>query len=106
IVIPVMSANLDVILRTNIPAQMQGRVFSCRNTLQFFTIPLGYFLGGLLTDNMFEPLMAVQSAESWLVMLFGSGKGSGAAMMIGILGIAGTAVCLVFRRILRKAMEK
>ena len=106
IVIPVMSANLDVILRTNIPAQMQGRVFSCRNTLQFFTIPLGYFLGGLLTDNVFEPLMAAQNAESWLVLLFGSGKGSGAAMMIGILGIAGTAVCLVFRRILRKAAEK
>ncbi|HRR25029.1 MAG TPA: MFS transporter, partial [Bacteroidia bacterium] len=46
--VPVMSANLDVILRTTIPVDMQGRVYSCRNTLQFFTIPIGFFLGGLL----------------------------------------------------------
>lgn len=101
IVIPVMNANLDVIMRTGIPTEMQGRVFSCRNTLQFFTIPLGYFFGGALIDGVFEPLMAVQSAESLLITLFGSGKGSGAAFMIGILGIAGTAVCLVFWRILK-----
>lgn len=33
--VPVMSANLDVILRTSIPVEMQGRVYACRNTLQF-----------------------------------------------------------------------
>ena len=31
--------------------------------------------------------------------LFGSDKGSGAAMMFFILGIAGVAVCFVFSRI-------
>lgn len=49
-VVPIMSANLDVILRTTIPVNMQGRVYSCRNTLQYFTIPIGFFLGGLLVD--------------------------------------------------------
>ncbi len=43
IVIPMMSANLDVIMRTKVPCDMQGRVYSARNTLQFFTIPLGNF---------------------------------------------------------------
>lgn len=56
--VPVMNASMDVIFRTGIPADMQGRVFSCRNTLQFFTIPLGYLLGGALVDQVFEPLMA------------------------------------------------
>ena len=46
LLVPVMNANLDVILRTTIPVDMQGRVYSCRNTLQFFTIPIGLFLGG------------------------------------------------------------
>ncbi|MBQ2668366.1 MAG: MFS transporter [Clostridia bacterium] len=100
IVIPVMNANLDVILRTGIPAEMQGRVFSCRNTLQFFTIPLGYFLGGWMTDTVFEPLMAAQSAGSLLTNLFGSGKGSGASMMLAALGMLGTLICLVFWKIL------
>ena len=38
ILVPVMSANLDVILRSSIPVELQGRVYACRNTLQFFTI--------------------------------------------------------------------
>ncbi|MDE6726230.1 MAG: MFS transporter, partial [Ruminiclostridium sp.] len=60
IVIPYMNANMDVIFRNEIPPEMQGRVFSCRNTLQFFSIPVGLFLGGFLTDNVFEPFMSVQ----------------------------------------------
>ena len=102
LVIPLMGANLDVVLRTNIPVHMQGRVFSCRNTLQFFTIPIGNFLGGFLTDEVFEPLMARQSVENFLSALFGVGKGSGASMMLGILGITGVMICLVFWYILRK----
>lgn len=102
LVIPLMGANLDVVLRTNIPVHMQGRVFSCRNTLQFFTIPIGNFLGGFLTDEVFEPLMARQSVRNVLSALFGVGKGSGASMMLGILGITGVMICLVFGYILRK----
>lgn len=101
IAIPYMGANLDVILRTEIPENMQGRVFSCRNTLQFFTIPLGYYLGGMLTDKVFEPFMQGKSGTV-LNTLFGSGKGSGAAMLFSVLGLAGMAVCIVFGILLRK----
>ncbi|MBQ3157393.1 MAG: MFS transporter [Clostridia bacterium] len=98
IAIPLMSTNLDAILRLAIPQEIQGRVFACRNTLQFFTIPVGYFLGGLLVDAVFEPLMAVQPAESLLVSLFGAGKGSGAAMCFALQAVMGVAVCLIFMR--------
>lgn len=99
--IPLMNANMDVIFRTDIPADMQGRVFSCRNTLQFFTIPVGYLLGGLLVDRVFEPLMAGQS-DSLLTVLFGSGKGSGAAFLFFVLGLSGVAVCIIFYCLLRR----
>lgn len=102
ILVPVMSANLDVIVRTTIPLDMQGRAYSCRNTLQFFTIPIGLFLGGLMVDQVCEPVMAAVSAQSMPARLFGTGKGSGAAMMMFILGILGVAVCLGFGRVLRK----
>ena len=101
-VVPIMNANLDVILRTTIPVEMQGRVYSCRNTLQFFTIPVGFFLGGLLVDQVCEPMMAREQAGSWLTILFGSGKGSGAAIMMFVLGVSGAVICIVFARILRK----
>ncbi len=100
--IPLMNANLDVIFRNSIPLDMQGRVYSCRNTLQFFTIPIGFLMGGLLVDSVFEPLMDMQPANSLLVSLFGGTKGSGAAMLFFILGIVGVLVCLIFNSILQK----
>lgn len=102
ILVPVMNANLDVILRTTIPVEMQGRVYSCRNTLQFFTIPVGFFFGGYLVDELCEPAMAGAPAGGILRLWFGSGKGSGAAMMMFILGVMGVAICLYFGRVLRK----
>lgn len=100
--IPLMNANLDVIYRSSIPLDMQGRVYSCRNTLQFFTIPIGYLAGGLLVDKVFEPLMGAQTAGSPLISLFGETKGSGAAMLFAIIGVAGVVICLIFNLILRK----
>lgn len=98
IFIPVMNANMGVIFRTKIPIGMQGRVYSARNTLQFFTIPVGYFCGGILVDRVFEPFLAAQSPGSLWAALFGTGKGSGAAMLFGVIGIFGALSCLPFRR--------
>lgn len=105
-VVPIMGANLDVILRSTIPVEMQGRVYSCRNTLQFFTIPVGFLTGGYLVDNVCEPLMSRQETGQILNTLFGTGKGSGAAMMMFILGVAGAVVCLAFGYRLRKYQFK
>lgn len=99
IVIPLMNANMDVIFRTKIPVEMQGRVYSARNTLQFFTIPIGFLLGGALVDNVFEPFMEKAESGGLLTKVFGEGKGSGAALLFFVIGLAGVAVCLVFRRI-------
>lgn len=102
LLVPVMSANLDVILRTTIPLDMQGRVYSCRNTLQFFTIPIGLSLGGFMVDHLCEPVMAQAPSQGTLVRLFGEGKGSGAAMMMFILGVLGVVICLGFGRVLQR----
>lgn len=102
LLIPYMNANLDVICRSSIPAAMQGRVFACRNTLQFFTIPAGYLLGGLLVEKLCEPLMARLPAGAFLSRLFGQGAGAGAALLFLGLGLAGVAVCLGFGLTLRR----
>ena len=68
------------------------------DTLQFFTIPVGYLLGGALVDQVCEPFMATQPAGSPLTALFGTGKGSGAAFLFLLLAVSGILVCLLFRR--------
>ncbi len=102
ILVPVMSTNLEVILRSAVPVELQGRVYACRNSLQFFTIPIGLFLGGLMVDRVCEPLMAARSDVRLLATLFGTGKGSGAALMMFILGVIGTLLCLITGSRLRR----
>lgn len=85
-----LNANLTAVMRTNVPIEMQGRVFSARDTIQYSTIPMGLFLGGVLADYVFEPFMAVESPiQGVLSFLFGMSKGSGIAIMFFIVGIIG-----------------
>jgi len=100
--VPLMAANQNVIMRNVIPVELQGRVYACRNTLQFFTIPIGLFLGGFFVDKVCEPFMALKSDGSFWTVLFGSGKGSGAALMMGILGVTGTVLCITSGQIMKK----
>lgn len=102
ILVPVMDANLDVILRTTIPTRLQGRVYACRNTFQFFTIPIGLFFGGFMVDRVCEPFMSVYGGLPILSMLFGTGKGSGAALMMFVLGISGSLLCICTGKKLKK----
>ena len=109
IMIPLMNANLDAIMRLKIPREIQGRVFAARNSFQFFTIPLGYLLGGALVDHVFEPFMAAFGHNRVLQTLFMSGKGSGAKLFFFVLWLTGIFVCLAFRKnrhILKLEQEK
>lgn len=105
VLIPFMNANMDVIFREKIPVEMQGRVYSCRNTFQFFTIPVGFLLGGALVDKVFEPFAAGLPEKSRLVSVFGEGKGSGAAMLFFVIGVIGVAICIFFSLKLKKFMK-
>ena len=102
LLVPVMAANQNVIMRNSIPVELQGRVYACRNTLQFFTIPIGLFFGGFMVDTVCEPFMAANRTNDTLTALFGSGKGSGAALMMFLLGAAGVIMCLVWGQKLKQ----
>lgn len=91
----VMNANLTAVMRESIPPQMQGRVFSARDTLQNCTIPLGLLLGGALADRVLEPYMAAASPiQGMLSMLFGTGGGAGTAVLFFCVGAMGVGLSL------------
>lgn len=89
--IPFINAGQNVILYQNVPKEIQGRVFSVRNAIQYTTIPLGILLGGFLADYVFEPLMLTENnVSSVLQHLVGNGAGSGMAVMFLCTGIMGS----------------
>ncbi len=91
----VMNANLTAVMRQKVPPEIQGRVFSAKDTLQNCTIPLGLFLGGVLADYVMEPFMAADSPmQKVLSHLFGSGHGSGIAVMFFCAGFLGIIISL------------
>ena len=53
-----------------------------------------------MVDEVCEPIMS--KAGSNMNFLFGTGKGSGAALMMFILGVLGTLMCIIFWNKLKK----
>lgn len=92
----VMNANLTVVLRTYVPLDMHGRVFSAKDTLQNCTIPLSLALGGPLVDRVFEPLMQTNSpVQQMLAGIWGAGEGAGIALLFFLVGGLGVTISLV-----------
>ena len=104
----VMNAHLTALMRLNVPLEMQGRVFSARDTLQNGSIPLGLFLGGFAADHVFEPFMATDSPlQRGLSRLFGGGSGSGIAVIFFAVGALGAALSFTrMRKPLYQDLEK
>ena len=48
IFMPILNANLTACMRVKVPVELQGRVFSARDTIQLWTMPVGLFLGGAM----------------------------------------------------------
>jgi len=91
----VMNVHWNTMMRASVPLELQGRVYSARDTLQNCTIPLGLYLGGALIDQVFEPLMSAQgSVQNMLRILFGTGLGSGAALLFFLTSVLGLAISL------------
>lgn len=97
----VMNVHWNTMLRTMVPLELQGRVYSARDTLQNCTIPLGLYLGGVLADRVFEPMMASGApAQGLLEAAFGTGRGSGIALLFFLTSAGGlvlSLLCLVSR---------
>lgn len=97
--IPYIVAGQRVIMYRLIPKEIQGRIFSVRNAIQFSTIPFGIVLGGFLADYVFEPWMKSGSKVTILLgQLVGTGNGSGMAVMFLCTGILGSVSSILAYR--------
>ncbi len=86
--IPIVSGCSQAIWQSKTAPDIQGRVFSIRAMISWSMTPLSYFLAGILADNVFEPLMAVDGPlASSMGEIIGVGPGRGIGLMFIIMGI-------------------
>ena len=72
LMIPIMNAHSQAIWQTQVPREMQGRVFSVRRLIAQFTFPLSTFIFGLLGGYFNPGLIFV--ALGGILVLFGLGQ--------------------------------
>ena len=76
-----------------VPPDVQGRVFSTREMIQIASQPIGYLLGGVMADRLFEPAMQSGGLFSSLFgPLVGTGPGAGMAFMFVITSVCGSLI--------------
>ncbi|HSM55083.1 MAG TPA: MFS transporter [Candidatus Sulfomarinibacteraceae bacterium] len=91
--VPVINGSNQAIWQAKVAPDVQGRVFSVRRLIAWFSAPLSRLVAGPLADNLFEPAMMSGGA---LVDSFGRlvGTGPGAGMSL-ILVFSGLLAALV-----------
>ncbi|MEM1205715.1 MAG: MFS transporter [Acidobacteriota bacterium] len=86
--IPIINGCSTVIWQTKTPPELQGRVFAMRGMIARFTVPIGDFSAGPLSDFVFEPAMAEGGALAPIFgPIIGTGPGRGIALMMMTVAI-------------------
>lgn len=86
---PLVNASNQAIWQAKVAPDLQGRVFSARRLIAWFTNPISPIIAGTLADFLIEPQMRVSTSSlsqtfSWLV---GTGPGSGMGLIIVVCGV-------------------
>ncbi len=86
----------QAIWQSKTPPDVQGRVFSVRLLIAQIAGPLGQLLAGPLADRVFEPAMMPGGALARTFGgTFGTGAGSGMALLLVITGVIGAVASLI-----------
>jgi len=93
---PLINGSNQAIWQAKVAPDLQGRVFSARRLIAWFTNPISPIIGGTLADFVLEPAMKAQNSGLAQLFgpLFGSGPGAGMSLLIVICGVGGFLVGL------------
>ena len=81
---------------SQVPPEIQGRVFAARDLIAGIATPLGAAIAGILVDNYFEPAMQTNSLLARLFGgIFGNNSGAGMAIAIALLSAVGVTISLM-----------
>jgi len=92
---PLINSSNQSIWQAKVAPDIQGRVFSARRLIAWFTQPIAPMIAGLLADYVMEPSMQANTALSHLFGgLFGTGPGAGMGLLLFFAGLMAALVGL------------
>ena len=84
---PFINGSNQALWQSKVAPDVQGRVFSARRLIAWFAQPVSPLIAGLAADRLLEPAMQPGGALApTLGGLFGTGPGSGMAVLITVCG--------------------
>jgi MFS family permease len=88
--IPLVNTSNQAIWQSKVAPDLQGRVFSARRLIAWFTNPISPIIAGTMADFVLEPAMRTQNVFSnffggWV----GTGPGAGMALLMIFCGLGG-----------------
>lgn len=97
--LPFINTSADVLIRTHIPNEAQGRAWGMIGVISQFGYVAAYASAGLLSDHIFNPLMdegglLASTVGKWI----GSGQGRGIGLLFIISGILVVVLALIMAR--------
>jgi MFS transporter, DHA3 family, macrolide efflux protein len=86
LVIPLVNTSNQAIWQAKVAPDVQGRVFSARRLIAWFTNPISPIIGGTLADYVLEPAMKLPGSPLASVFgpFFGVGPGTGMSLLFAL----------------------
>ncbi len=92
---PLINGSNQALWQAKVAPDVQGRVFSARRLIAWFSNPISPIIAGVLADRLLEPAMKGDTTlASVFGPLFGTGAGSGMALLISACGLLIALVAL------------
>lgn len=90
---PLINSSNQAIWQAKVAADVQGRVFSARRLIAWFTNPISPIIAGTLADFVLEPALRGGSSSGGLFgRLVGVGPGAGMGLLMVCCGLLGVLV--------------
>ncbi len=92
---PLINASNQAIWQSKVAPDLQGRVFSARRLIAWFTQPIAPVIAGTMADFVLEPAMRTNSAMASIFGgLVGTGPGAGMGLVMVFCGLSAAMVGL------------
>lgn len=93
---PLINGSNQALWQAKVAPDVQGRVFSARRLIAWFSNPISPIIAGVLADRMLEPAMQPEGALAPVLgPLFGTGPGAGMGVLVTICGLLTIALALI-----------